>query len=262
MVALHAHEWPTDAGTDAPVAVLVHGISGWWRTWRRVGPALAGHGWRTFGVDLPGHGGSPPIDGTTTREAMSRDLEQTIEALEIAPIDVMIGHSLGAAVVQELVHRRPDLARRAVFEDPPATDRVGDTAFLDRLAAESAAARRDPVAERARERRENPAWEEEDVRQDVEGRALSDTDGILASLRVGMGSRVPELAPVLRVPALYLLATEARSAIGGSRRAQLLAGLPANARVVELESGHVIHRDRFDEYLSTILDWLGGPPEA
>jgi pimeloyl-ACP methyl ester carboxylesterase len=74
-----------------------------------------------------------------------------------------------------------------------------------------------------------------------------------------MGSRVPELAPILTVPALYLLATERHSAIQGDARASLVAGIPAGSTLVEVDSGHTIHRDRFDEYLRIVTEWLDGP---
>ena len=260
---LATYEWlpsETDAGAAAPVAILVHGITGWWRTWWRVGPALAEHGWRVIAVDLRGHGASPPIDGTATREDLAADLGATLESLDVAPADVLIGHSLGAAVVLELVHRRPELARRVVLEDPPGSDRAGDHAFQERLQREAASARERPGAEIARALAENPAWLEEDARQNVEGQQRCDIDGVAASIRRGMGSHVPDRVPTLSVPALYLLATEERSAISGEQRMRLLAGVPPGSRAVEIESGHTIHRDRFDEYMPTLLGWLRSAP--
>ena len=53
-----------------------------------------------------------------------------------------------------------------------------------------------------------------------------------------------------------LAAADGRSAIGGEQRAQLLAGVPSGSRALQLDSGHTIHRDRFDDYMATILDWL------
>src|SRR3990170_7903238 len=150
MVRLATHEWPrpqTDAGAAASVAILVHGITGWWQTWWRVGPALAEDGWRVIGIDLPGHGDSPPIRGTTTRLADATDLGATIEALGVASVDALIGHSLGAAVVIELAHRRPELGRRLVLEDPPGTDRSADPPFQEQLEREVRAARARPEEE-------------------------------------------------------------------------------------------------------------------
>jgi pimeloyl-ACP methyl ester carboxylesterase len=255
---LATHEWPpsvTDAGAAAPVAVLVHGITGWWRTWWRVAPALAEHGWRMVAVDLRGHGTSPPIDGVATAESLAADMAATIASLGLARVDALIAHSLGAAVAMEFAHRKPDLVRRLVLEDPPGRTRADDVEFQSNLERDVLAARTDPEAELRRELAENPSWLEEDARQDVEGRALCDLEGILASLRADTGVRVPQLAPSLRVPALYLVADEERSALG-AERARLIGSLPQQAAIVELDCGHTIHRDRFDAYLAEVLRWL------
>lgn len=248
----------TDLTADPPTAVLVHGITGWSRTWWRVAPALAERGWRAVGLDLRGHGNSPPIIGVASAKSLAADIEVTMEHLAIDRVDAIIAHSLGAAVTMELVHRRPEIARRVVLEDPPGQTRANDVAFQGNLEHEVLAARRDPEAEVRRELAENPAWLPEDARQDVEGRAICDLAGILASLRADTGVRSPELAPVLGVPALYLLADERRSALGPAR-ALLIGALPPNARLVELDSGHTIHRDRFDAYLAEVLRWLDEP---
>ena len=245
----------TDAGAAAPVAVLVHGITGWWRTWWRVGPALADRGWRVIALDLPGHGGSPPIDGVARVETLASDVAATVDALEIAPVDVIVAHSLGAAVGMELAHRRPALMRRLVLEDPPGQTRADDVEFQANLEREVLAARSAPASEIRRELAENPAWLEEDARQDIEGKAACDLEGILASLRANTGVRAVELACRLRVPAFYLIADEERSVLG-AERPRLIGSLPPQASAVEFDSGHTIHRDRFDAYMSTLLRWL------
>jgi pimeloyl-ACP methyl ester carboxylesterase len=255
---LATREWTpreTDA-VKAPVAVLVHGITGWSRTWWRVGPALAERGWRVVAVDLRGHGTSPRIDGTFTAGSLAADLAQTVSSLEIASVDALIGHSLGAAVALELAHAELLHARRVVLEDPPGQTRFDDLDYQARLEREVLAARQDPEAEVSRALSENPDWQTEDARQDVEGRAQCDVKGILASLRADTGVRAIELAPVLRLPALYLIADEERSALG-ERRAELIRSLPPQATAVGFDSGHTIHRDRFDWYLATVVDFLG-----
>jgi esterase len=257
-VMLATHEWApsrTDAGAPAPGAVLVHGITGWWRTWWRVAPALADRGWRVIALDQRGHGTSPPVDGIATAETLAADIGATIDTLGVAPVGLLVGHSLGAAVCMELVHRRPDIARRLVIEDPPGQDRANDLAFQQNLEREVHAARSDVDFEVKRAMAENPTWLEEDARQDVEGKAACDLEGILASLRSGTGLRVVDLAPTIRIPTLYLLAIEDRSALG-ARRADLIASLPKNASLIEVDCGHAVHRDRFAEYMSALLAWL------
>ena len=170
-------------------------------------------------------------------------------------MDLLVGHSLGAAVCIELVAGRPEVARRLVAEDPSGRDRMNDVDYQANFEREVRAARSDPESEVRRELAENPTWLEEDARQNVEGRAACDLEGILASLRSGTGLRVLELAPKLEVPTLYVLADEQRSALG-PRRAALIDALPANASLVEMDSGHTVHRDRFDAYLSALLAWI------
>ena len=146
-VMLATHEWPsagTDPGASAPVAVLVHGIAGWWRTWWRVGPALADHGWRVIAIDQRGHGESPPIDGIATAASLAADLAATLDGLGLAPVDLLVGHSLGAAVCMELVARRPEVARRLVAEDPSGRDRMTDFDYQAAFERDVRAARSNP----------------------------------------------------------------------------------------------------------------------
>ena len=257
-VMLATHEWPsarTEPGASAPVAVLVHGIAGWWRTWWRVGPALADRGWRVIAIDQRGHGDSPPIDGIATAESLAADIGATLDALGAPPVDLLVGHSLGAAVCMELVHGRPEVARRLLIEDPPGQLRAEDYEFQANLEREVRAARSDPESEVRCELAANSTWLEEDARQDIEGKAACDLEGILASLRGATGLPVIELAPRIGVPTLYVLADEERSALG-SMRATLVGSLPASASVVEMDSGHTVHRDRFDAYLAVLTTWL------
>ena len=255
-VGLATHEWAPSAGTEPRLAVLVHGVAGWHRTWWRIGPALAGRGWRVIALDQRGHGASPRIGSRTTVAELADDLGAAIRRIG-APVDALIGHSLGAAVSAELAHQSPELVPRLVLEDPPAITRVGDVAWLATLEGELLAANADFDGEVSRELRENPGWRAEDARQDVEGKQLADRDGIVASFRSGMGARVLELAPRMRVPVLYLLAAEDRSVFPRGPRRLLQQTLPPQSRVVVLDGGHTLHRDCFDDYVATIVDFLG-----
>jgi pimeloyl-ACP methyl ester carboxylesterase len=263
VVELAMHEWSqTGPGIRAPSAVLVHGVTGWWRTWWRVGPALAERGWHVVGVDLRGHGGSPRIDGAVTVPELADDLIATLENLA-PPVDLLLGHSLGAAVATDAAARRPDLLRRLVLEDPPSINRAGDTAWLANLERELSDARQSPEDEIARELSENPAWLPEDARQDVEGRRMADAAGILASMRQPTGARVGEIVPGLAMPTLVILGGEARSVFAGDARRRLTDELPPSARLVVIDAaGHTVHRDRYDEYFAALLGWLGDAPST
>lgn len=256
MEILATHEWsPAEPGPHARVAVLVHGVTGWHRTWWRVGPALAERGWRVIAVDQRGHGTSPRIQGAATVDDIADDLEAAIERHATPPIDLLVGHSLGAVVSMRLALRRPGIARRLVLEDPPSIERAADEDFFASIRDGVRAAAESPAAEVERELSENPSWQEEDARQDVEGHALADAEGIVASLRRPRPFVVMDAAADLQIPTLFLLADEERSVLVGAARERLRQSLPTASRIREFDSGHTIHRDRFDEYLDAILEW-------
>ena len=256
MEILATHEWsPADPGPRAPVAVLVHGVTGWHRTWWRLGPALVERGWRVIGVDQRGHGRSPRIAGVATIDDLAEDLEAAVERHATPPIELLIGHSLGAVVSMRLALRRPGIARRLILEDPPSIDRASDEDFFASIRDGVRAANETPAAEVERELAENPRWLEEDARQNVEGRALADAEGIVASLRRPRPFAVMDAAADLEIPTLFLLADDERSVLVGPARERLRQGLPAASRIREFDSGHTIHRDRFDEYLAATVEW-------
>jgi esterase len=258
-VQLETHDWspalPSDEGA-VPVAVLIHGVTGWHRTWWRVGPALAAHGWRVVAVDLRGHGHSPQIDGSITVRHLAGDVAATIEAIG-GRADALIGHSLGGAVGAELAYARPELVVRLVLEDPPAISRVGDRLWLENLDREMRMASETYVAEVERELAANPDWTAEDARQDVEGKQLADRRGLVASFRDDIGTRVVALSSLLTVPTLYLLGAEGRSVFPSEARAKVIESIPAACQVKVIDAGHTIHRDRFDEYMAAVLDFIG-----
>jgi pimeloyl-ACP methyl ester carboxylesterase len=256
-VELATHEWPPSGtdGADPRVAVLVHGITGWWKTWWQVGPALAGRGWRVIAVDQRAHGRSPAGDPATLDD-LARDLEAAIEAHAAAPIDALIGHSLGAAVSQRLAWRRPDIALRLILEDPPGIIRQDDIEFQARLRRDVEAARVRPDEELRRELAEHPAWLEGDARQNVEGRAMTRVDVIVASIRRGRGIELADLAAEIRIPTRYVLAPVDRSVMPDEPRRRLIANLPEGSDALVLDGGHTLHRDRFDEYVTAVFDFL------
>lgn len=53
-----------------------------------------------------------------------------------------------------------------------------------------------------------------------------------------------------------VMAAEDRSVFVGVARRQLRATLPAHARFVEVDAGHTVHRDRFDEYIAAVSEWI------
>jgi len=257
-------EWSPARGADAPAALLLHGITGSSGTWWRVGPALADAGWRVIALDLPGHGESPRMGRPMKAGEWAESVRGTVrELVGDEPLDLAIGHSAGAATLLEVVAVGPGVARRVVLEDPPGVGDVSRPDWAAHLEREVVAARRDPDRFRWLLLRENPTWEPQDAAEAVAALVACEIEVIAESELRGMGYRTVELVAAVNVPSLLLLADEDRSALTGDARQAVLNRLPATITARSFATGHVIHRDAYEDYLRTVTEWAGrNPPPA
>ncbi|UUN30544.1 alpha/beta fold hydrolase [Streptomyces sp. FIT100] len=226
---LHTHTW----GEGARVALLIHGIMADHRTWRRVGPALAGKGYRVIAVDLRGHGVSGRA-GSYTAQDFADDVVDTLpRGAELA-----VGHSLGGLTLSLAVERLAP--RRAVYSDPAWQLDSPLGALADFKAT---ATREDIVAL-------NPRWASEDV--DIEMETLAAWDEASAyGLSGSVGVDLLPARPV--VPSLVQLADPSR--LVPPERAEVLRARGFEVRTVE-GAGHTIHRDDFDGFMSSLDGWI------
>src|SRR4029453_2543474 len=129
MALLATRTWGEGGGR--PLALLVHGITSSSRSWWRFGPALGGGGSAGLGgggVARGGHGGSPPAGHGLGPADLAPDVVETVAAHlgggsrdgdAATPVDLLVGHSLGALVSLALLAERPRFARRLLLEGPP-----------------------------------------------------------------------------------------------------------------------------------------------
>jgi len=104
-----------ESGSGSPAIVLVHSIGGDRNDWSAVAPRLAEHH-RVLIVELPGHGLSPPPDGTPTVEAASAALAKTLADRKVERA-ILVGHSYGALVALKTAADQPKRARAVVAVD-------------------------------------------------------------------------------------------------------------------------------------------------
>lgn len=101
-------------GTGEPV-VMVTGTGAPGRMWRtHQVPALTAAGHRVITLDNRGIPPSEPCTGGFTLADMAADIAALIESLDEGACHV-VGYSLGAIAVQELLLARPELVRAAVL---------------------------------------------------------------------------------------------------------------------------------------------------
>jgi pimeloyl-ACP methyl ester carboxylesterase len=263
---LATRAWGDGADLSRPLAVLVHGVTSSSRTWWRVGPALAERGFRVLAVDLRGHGASPlPVAGLAAAD-LAADVAETVAAAAggasrpdevVPPVDLLVGHSLGALVALELVTARPGFAHRLLLEDPPGPSSVDWAGLAAGMEADNRRAVDDPRALRRDLEAENPAWPPGEAERRVADLADCNATAIAAALRPGVPFDLAGLLAAARPPVLLLLAEEAlgSSIVGVDRKAAVAATGDGAAKV--LPAGHSIHREALDAWLAALDTWLG-----
>src|SRR5262245_54122609 len=109
---LHSqHEVRMGRGTSR--FVLVHGAwHGAW-CWEKVAPLLAARGHAVRAIDLPGHGDDPKPPGAVSWEDYMERIDQELAADGEPPI--LVGHSLGGAVITGAADRWPERIRALVY---------------------------------------------------------------------------------------------------------------------------------------------------
>lgn len=126
-------------GQGEPTIVLVHGWAMDRHVWDGQAPSLAARH-RVVTLDLAGHGDSGGSRPAWTMAAFGEDVKAAVEAVGADEV-VLIGHSMGGAVVLEAARRMPGRVKGIVLVDtlldveerPPASE---IEAFAAQLAAD------------------------------------------------------------------------------------------------------------------------------
>ncbi|WP_165988978.1 alpha/beta fold hydrolase [Streptomyces sp. YIM 98790] len=98
---------------DGPLVTCTHGLSMDHRMFDRQTGPLTAAGYRVLVWDLPGHGASKPLRGRFSVGTAAGCLADLITALGHRQ-SILVGHSLGGFVSQELLHERPGMVRALV----------------------------------------------------------------------------------------------------------------------------------------------------
>lgn len=102
-----------EQGEGDTAVFLLHGVGGGKEAWAHNQPALASQGFRTVAWDMPGYGTSPPLL-PCTHERLA-DALKTLIAHVGARRNLLLGHSMGGMVAQELVALHPALVHGLIL---------------------------------------------------------------------------------------------------------------------------------------------------
>lgn len=95
-----------------PPLVFLHGIGGAARAWRGQLDFFADR-YRAIAWDMPGYGGSPPLPAVSIA-ALANALQDFLQQIG-AVKPVLVGHSIGGMIVQQILAKAPDIAAAVVL---------------------------------------------------------------------------------------------------------------------------------------------------
>jgi 3-oxoadipate enol-lactonase len=206
---------------DAPAVVLLHSLGEDGSAWADTARRLAGR-YRVYAPDLRGHGDSARAPEYSFR-LMRDDVIALLDALGLDRVR-LVGHSLGAVVAYLVAGERPERVDRLVLEDPPPP--VPD----------------DPPRTVTEDERRRPAsFDWEAVAAIRRQRADPDTADWDLLTRI--------TAPTL------VVAGGNRSHLPQAEIARMARAIP-RGRLVTIEAGHFVHRDRPAEFAALLEEFL------
>lgn len=201
------------------------------------------------------------MSGGEEIEDLAADVHETVTPL-LGPgehVDVLLGHSLGALTALKLGTEHPGLARKLLLEDPP--DSKGGASGFDGVAqdveAGVARAKGDPEAVARNLRAEHPSWTDEDVANDVSGDLDCDAGPVAEMARGGLRLDLPAMIGALEMPSLLVLGSEDRGSFMLDPERTAVAEALRHGAVEVFETGHSVHREDFEGYVSLLERWLG-----
>lgn len=242
---------------DGPPLVFVHGMCGSARVWSdQVG--RLGDRFSCTAYDRRGHTRSPRTDAAESVELHADDLAALIEAVDVAPC-VVIGSSGGARIVVDLIRRYPQLVKGAVVSEPPIgalapdafPEMIGDVAPAVQRAAETDGPR---AAVDAFFAALCPGlWAAID--EPIKDRYRDNADMLFADLGMPAYQITETDIAAIDVPVLVIAGANSHPALRTG--AETLASWLPDARLLELDCGHVTYAERPTDFARAVAAFAG-----
>lgn len=244
-----------------PPMVLVHGLTDNALAWTRFAKVVS-VAYDLVMVDARGHGLSDKPDTGYSPLEHARDLAGVIQALDLDR-PIVVGHSMGAVTASWLAAEFPDLVGAIILEDPPWSwpkppeqaalhRRQAYENWYTRLEARKKLSKEESIARGWRER---PLWSAEDHDSDAlakEQVAMQALEFILVHEQTWA-----EQVAKFQVPALLIYGEPQRGGIVGPDIAAEARRINELVEPVQVpDAGHSIRRERFEDYVLVIREFL------
>lgn len=243
--------------SGSPAVLLLHGLGADGSSWALQTPALTRAGFRVLAADARGFGKSSYPGGQHTIADMAADMASLLDALQVAPADV-IGISMGGTLALELALSYPSLVRRLVLVSTFAHLRPGRWrtrlylawrfVLLHLLGL--------PAQGKFVARRIFPRPDQEALRQQLYTQILqADPGGYRAAMRALARFNVEKRLGEIRHPTLVITG-EADTTVPPETQSKLVAGIPNARQVVIPHAGHAVSVEQAEAFNQAALAFL------
>ncbi len=242
---IHYETFGEDSAGRVPV-LLIHGSTSDGPTdWADIPQALAKH-YKVLMPDCRGHGHSNNPNNSYSFKELANDAATFVRALGYERAHV-IGHSNGGNVALVTVVEHPDIIQSCI---PQAANAFVTQYLIDREPG---------IFDPDRVARESPAWRDEMIalHSEVNGKDYWRTLlKITVDEIISQPNYTPEDLSKVKKPVLAIMGAD-DTVNAPDRHAQYIAeNIPGAEVWVPEKIGHNVHKDRRDEWLAKVLDFL------
>ena len=243
---------------NAQVICCTHSLSSDSGMWAEQLPLLLDAGYRVLRLDMRGHGGSDPVAGDYTIDALADDVAAALDALSIDKVQYL-GLSIGGMIGQSFAIRHGGRLISAMFCDTlPATPAGGEAAWKDRIATVKEANSVAPLADGTMDRWFTPAFKPanaarwEQIRTTI---AMTTPAGYLGCAAAILNFDFTSALPSVKVPTLVVCGDEDEGTppVANKKIAELIPG----GRYEEIASArHFPNVEHPDVFNRIMMDWF------
>ncbi|MBV9687360.1 MAG: alpha/beta fold hydrolase [Alphaproteobacteria bacterium] len=243
---------------DGPVVCITHSLASDGGSWAEQLPPLLEAGFRVLRLDMRGHGGSDPVDGDYTMQALAADVAAVLDALTLPRVHY-VGLSIGGMIGQAFAIEHGAKLISAMWCDTLPASPTGAVAMWDeRMNTVRRANSLEPLADTTMER-----WFTDAFRASRPGRWKQIRDTIAATRPAGylgcsaaiMNFEFTGKLPSLRIPVLVVCGSEDAGTPASENRR--LAGLVPGARYEEISGmRHFPNVEAPDAFNQIMMGWL------
>ena len=243
--------------------LMLHGIGGGHLAFAPQVETLASSGYRAVAWDMPGYGHSAPIEPYNFK-GLAQSCVRLIESLQCGDV-VLVGHSMGGMVAQEVVARRPELVSKLVLcgTSPAFGKPDGDwqRAFIaERTAPLNAGKSMSEFAELMVPKMVGPGSLPEGVRLATHCMSQVPASTYRRALEAMLCFDRRANLPLIRVPTLLVAGEHDRNAPPALMK-KMADAIPRSTFLEMRGVGHLQNLEAPDEFDGLLLNFLALPPE-